>query len=152
MSAGVLLLLCLLLLHLRVVLNRQLRMAAFPAGPQPQVQDGSVPRRTSTPSAGRQCSPPDLNHQLRMAAFPARPQPRAVFPAGPQPRGLLGSVRRPQRAHNHKHTITNTTTTTKTTTSSQAQSQTRVRYVYGTESGATRQPRVPFPKGTGKET
>ena len=25
-------------------------------------------------------------------------------------------------------------------------------YAYGTESGATRRPRVPFPKGTGKET
>ena len=25
-------------------------------------------------------------------------------------------------------------------------------YAYGTESGATRRPRVPFPKGTSKET
>ena len=31
-------------------LNRQLRTAVFPAGPQPPVPDGSVPRRTSTAS------------------------------------------------------------------------------------------------------
>ena len=30
------------------------------SGPQPQVQDGSVPHRTSTASSGWQCSPPDL--------------------------------------------------------------------------------------------
>ena len=57
MSVAVLLLLLLLLL-LRVVLNRQLRMAVSPAGPQPQVQDGSVPCRTS-------------NREFRLAVLPA---------------------------------------------------------------------------------
>ena len=42
-------------------LNRQLWMAAFPAGPKPPAPDGSVPRRNSTASTARQCSPPDLN-------------------------------------------------------------------------------------------
>ena len=120
MSAAFLLLLLLrvhprrcVLLHLRLVLNRQLSMAAFPA---------SVPRRTSTASSGWQCSPPDLNLKFRLAAFPAGPQPQvplgsvprrtsitssgwqcsppdlsrefclAAFPAGPQPRVPLGSV------------------------------------------------------------
>ena len=53
------------------------------SGPQPQVQDGSVP---STASSGWQCSPPDLNRELRLA----------VFPAGPPPRASAGSV--PRRA------------------------------------------------------
>ena len=34
-------------------------------------------RRTSTASAGWQCSPPDLNRELRLAVFPAELQPRA---------------------------------------------------------------------------
>ena len=55
-------------------LNRQLRMAAFAAGPQPPPPDGSVPRRTSTASSGWQL-PPDLNRKLRRAVFPTGPQP-----------------------------------------------------------------------------
>ena len=50
--------------------NCQLRMAVFPAGPQPPVLDGSVPCQASTTSFGGQCSPPDLNCQLRTAVFP----------------------------------------------------------------------------------
>ena len=42
-------------------------MAVFLAGPQPQVQDGSVPHWTSTASSGWQCSPPDLNREFRLA-------------------------------------------------------------------------------------
>ena len=59
-------------------LNHQLRMAVFlphlngkgrvavsvfPAEPQPSAPDGSVPRRTSTVSSGRQLSPLDLNRE-----------------------------------------------------------------------------------------
>ena len=42
-------------------LNRELRLAVFPARPQLRGSRGSVPRRTSTASFGWQCSPPDLN-------------------------------------------------------------------------------------------
>ena len=45
---------------------------------------GSVPRRTSTPRSGWQCSPPDLNRELRSAVIPAEPQLRAS--AGSVPR------------------------------------------------------------------
>ena len=57
-------------------LNREFRVAVFPAGPQLRVPLGSVPRRTSTASFGWQCSPPDLNRELRLAVFPAGPRPR----------------------------------------------------------------------------
>ena len=82
MSAAILRLLLILLL--RVILNRQLRMAVFPAGPQPRALAGSVPRRTSTASSGRQRSPADLNCERWLAAFPAGPQPRV--PLGSVPR------------------------------------------------------------------
>ena len=57
--------------------------SSSPFRPQPPALDGSVPRRTSTASSGRQCSPPDLNRELRMAVFPAdlnRELRLAVFP------------------------------------------------------------------------
>ena len=41
----------------------------FPAGPEQQAQDQSVPRRTSTASSGSKCSPPDLNRELRIRVF-----------------------------------------------------------------------------------
>ena len=47
---ALLLLLLLLLLVPRIVLNRELQLAVFPAGPQPRASAGSVPRRTSTAS------------------------------------------------------------------------------------------------------
>ena len=72
-------------------LNRELRLAVFPTGPQPRVSLGSVPRQTSrrlplgsvarrasTASFGWQCSPPDLNREFRLAAFPAGPQMPAL--------------------------------------------------------------------------
>ena len=58
----------LLLLLLRL-LNCKCRMAAVFAGPQPQVSDGSIPRRTSTASVGWQPSTADLNRKCRMAVF-----------------------------------------------------------------------------------
>ena len=61
----------------------QLRVARFYVGPQPQVQDGSVPRRTSTPSDAWQRSPPDLNRELRLASVPRKCQ-IAVGTARPQ--------------------------------------------------------------------
>ena len=63
-------------------LNRQLRMAVFPAALPSRGAAGSVPRRTSTASAGRRYSSSDLNRELRL------------FPAGPQPRGPRSSVPR----------------------------------------------------------
>ena len=70
-------------------LNRKCRTAVFPAGLQLPAPDGSVPRRTSTASSGRQCSLPGLNHELRRAVFSARPQlpaPDGSVPAEPQQR------------------------------------------------------------------
>ena len=116
--------------------------------PQLRGPSGSVPRRTSTARAERQCSPPDLNHrERRLAAFPAelnREFCLATFPAGPQPRAAAGNVprRRPQpralvgsvprqtstassQAHwalpdlnQHTKTSTNTNTESKDTTTS----------------------------------
>ena len=84
------------------------RVLSFSFSSPPQVADGSVPRRTSTTSSRRQCSPPDLNHQLPTAAFPAGPQPphqlrTAVFCAGPQPPAPDGSVTRRTSTTAHKH-------------------------------------------------
>ena len=74
MAAAFFLLLLLLRVRLRLVLNHQLRMAVFPAGPQPRAPAGSVPRRTSTASSARQCSPPDLNGQLQIAVGTVGPR------------------------------------------------------------------------------
>ena len=55
-------------------LHRKLRIRAFPAGPPPQAQDESVPRRTFT-------AKPD------QSVFPAGPPPQfgiRVFPSGTQ--------------------------------------------------------------------
>ena len=46
-------------------LNCKRYIAVFPAGPEQQAQDQSVPRRTLTASAWLQCSPPDQTSKLR---------------------------------------------------------------------------------------
>ena len=71
MSAAFLLRLRLCVL-LRPVLNRQLWMAVFPAGPQP----------------------PDLNHEFRLA-FPAGPQTPALVARMLVTSGQCDSVRQP---------------------------------------------------------
>ena len=62
-----------LLLLLHVVLNREPRLAAFPARPKLRGSRGSVPCRTSTASSAWQRSPPDLNRELRLAAWQCSP-------------------------------------------------------------------------------
>ena len=132
---------------------RQLRMAVFPAGPQQQVQDGSVPRRTSTANSARQHSLPDLNREFRLAVFPDSPPdlnrelPLIVFAAGPhrelrnrghntQPHNMTTNAQststitntQPQtRNHkpNHKHNHTTTHTTTNTQPQTQLQTHSR---------------------------
>ena len=55
------------------LLNRVCRMAASTAScgrrPQLPAPDGSVPRRTSTASSGRQCSPPDLSERTNVKRY-----------------------------------------------------------------------------------
>ena len=51
---------------------------SVPAGSQLQVQDGSVPRRTSTARSGWQCSPLDLNREFCLTVFP---EPRLTLNA-----------------------------------------------------------------------
>ena len=50
----------------------------FPAGPQLQALDRSVPRRARTASSGSERFPPDRNCELRIRMFPAGPQPRRI--------------------------------------------------------------------------
>ena len=73
----------------------------FPAGPEQEAQDQSVPRRTSTAGARSQCYPRGPNSKHRIRVFPAGPQMQAVFPARPPPRAPNQSVnpagRQPQR-------------------------------------------------------
>ena len=62
------------------VLNHELRMAVFPAGPQRQLRMAVFPAGPQPPAP---VFPPDLSHQLRMAVFPAGPQspaPDGSFP------------------------------------------------------------------------
>ena len=54
----------------------------FPAGPQLQALDRSVPRRTRAASSGSECSLPDLNCEI------------AVFPVGPKQQAQDRSVPR----------------------------------------------------------
>ena len=65
---------------------------SVPAGSQLQVQDGSVPRRTSTARSGWQCSPLDLNREFCLTVFPELRL--AVFPAGPQPQVFPRDLKR----------------------------------------------------------
>ena len=53
--------------------------AVFPAGPEQQPVDQSVPRRTSTASSGSNCSSlPGFSRELLIRVFPAGPQPQRI--------------------------------------------------------------------------
>ena len=82
-------------------LNSKRKIAVFPAGPEQQAQDQSVPRRTRTtsdkPNSKRKIAvfPAGPEQQLRIRVFPAGPKSKLsirVFPSGPQLQALDRSV------------------------------------------------------------
>ena len=101
-------------------LNREFRLAVFPAGPQPRASAGSVPRRAST--AG-------FDRELQLAAFPAGPQPAHNGPQPQTTRQTRSHIHNHKYKHNHKrihkHTVKNTTTNTITNTQPQTKTQTQ---------------------------
>ena len=74
--------------------NSKLRIRAFPAGPQLQALDRSVPRRTRTATSGSKCILPDLHRKLRIKVFPAGPQPQAPGQSVPRRTSTTKNLRR----------------------------------------------------------